>query len=62
MVDAGHQRIAFTIEDAAAAMVELGWIVNSHSNWREIPTDGPQAAAKLRALMDSEGKFPARWA
>lgn len=52
LCDAGGAVIAWTLEDAAEAMVELGWIVEvQHVVWTAIPRDGVDAAHVLRGMM-----------
>ncbi len=52
--------IAWTIEDAAAAMEALGWISLSGVHWGEIPNDSESVAAAVRSLVDEGGRFPGR--
>lgn len=52
--------IAWTIEDAAAAMDALRWISLAGVNWGVIPHDSGATAAKVRTLLDADGRFPGR--
>lgn len=63
LTDSSGDVIAYTIEDAAAGMVSLGWITprNWRTDWNSIPQDEQLAAAALRATFNSDRKFPGRW-
>lgn len=52
-------RIAYTIEDAAAAMVELGWISRYRVNWPG-HNDGRDAAHEIRERLDENGTHHSR--
>lgn len=69
VVDTKEDFIGYTLEDVAAAMVELGWI--TPSNWRTdfnpIPLEedgsiGSSVAEEVRGKLNREGKYAARWA
>lgn len=54
----GSKVIAYTIEDAAAAMLELGWILANGKGvaYSDMPSDTHQRAVDLRAALDRDGR------
>lgn len=53
---AGGERIAFTIEDAAAAMQDLGWLIPGAVSWGSMPHDNDSRAAAVIATLDQHGR------
>lgn len=56
ILDQSGRVIAWTIEDAAAAMSDLGWFTRNGPWWDRIPAS-PAAAASVRERLD-HGKHP----
>lgn len=68
VVEPDGSLVAYTLEDATAAMIELGWV--TPANWRTdfnpIPHEedggfGRKAADRIRSVLDSDGKYESRW-
>jgi hypothetical protein len=59
IVDTSGDEIAYTIEDTAAAMAELGWFVDNGAgiHWSQVPDDSAAAAAAVRGRV-SDGCHP----
>lgn len=47
---AGGERIAFTIEDAADTMQDLGWLIPGAVSWGSMPHDNDSRAAAVTCL------------
>ncbi|WP_199509229.1 hypothetical protein [Nucisporomicrobium flavum] len=58
--DSAGVAIARSFEDAASAMIELGWIVPPHHvSWGAVQDARPSAEDAVRARLDDEGGHPA---
>jgi hypothetical protein len=57
--DSSGERIARSFEDAAAAMIDLGWIVLPHDiYWGSVKSAQPSPEGAIRAKLDDEGGHP----